>query len=97
MQINGLYILLEKELTRAKIQLTSEEHPIFKAHFPENPILPAFIHFEIVSEIFNITINNIQKAKFTEVIRPNKILLYIKKNNTFTVFCDTKKVASFKL
>ena len=83
--------------TRATVILSDKEHPIFKAHFPSNPILPGFIHFEIVSDLFDIEITTIQKAKFTNLVLPKQILEYKKNGNKFTVLCESKEVATFSL
>ncbi len=52
-----------KNNTSAIITLSDENHPIFKAHFPSKPILPGFIHFEIVADIFELDITTIKKSK----------------------------------
>ena len=97
MNLDGFYEVLFQDSSEVKIKLTSKEHPIFKAHFPTNPILPAFIHLEIISELFNFQITEIKKAKLSEVIGPDAIIRYIKENNKFTIFANNKQVASFAL
>lgn len=97
MNIQGLYDLDSKDDTGAIIKLCSKEHPIFKGHFPLNPILPAFIHFEIISDIFSIDIKEIKKAKFSEVIVPDDIVHYKKDKNKFKIFVNNKQVAMISL
>ncbi|MCD6173242.1 MAG: hypothetical protein J7J96_05530 [Sulfurimonas sp.] len=92
-----LYKIKDYNDIYAKVELSGEEHPIFKAHFPSNPILPGFMHLEIISEVFNIEITQIKKAKFIEIVRPNQLLKYKKENNKFSVFVGEKKVATFSL
>ena len=81
----------------AVITLCDKNHPIFKAHFPSYPILPAFMHFEIISNIFGLDITTIKKAKFTKVISHSETIRYERKNNVFNVFCQDEKVASFSI
>ena len=97
MIIKDLYKVKYKEFNNIVIELADESHLIFKAHFPQNPILPAFIHFEIVSEIFNIEIQQIKKAKFTDIVRPNETLCYKRDGNKYSVILNEKQVASFSL
>mgnify|MGYP002640792548 CR=1 FL=1 len=97
MLLESLYEVINKDKTRATVILSDKEHPIFKAHFPSNPILPGFIHFEIVSDLFDIEITTIQKAKFTNLVLPKQILEYKKNGNKFTVLCESKEVATFSL
>ncbi|MFT5835702.1 MAG: 3-hydroxyacyl-[acyl-carrier-protein] dehydratase [Sulfurimonas sp.] len=92
-----LYNIDFKDDNTAIITLCDENHPIFKAHFPSQPILPGFIHFEIISDIFELDITTIKKAKFTKVISPSQTIKYEKNNNKFKVFCQDAEVASFSL
>lgn len=97
MDLSEFYRILKSTSNEVEIQLTSKEHQIFKAHFPKNPILPAFIHLEIINELFNLKITEIKKAKLSEIILPNAIINYIKDKNKFTIFTNNKLVASFTL
>lgn len=97
MYLDNLYNIISANKQEVLICLDNENHPIFKAHFPSNPILPAFIHFEIISEIFNINITQIKKAKFIEVVKPSQILNYKRDENRYSVFVDEKQVATFSL
>jgi len=95
---DGLYSIVSKAENEIVIKLSDENHPIFKAHFPNNPILPGFVHFEIVSDIFDLEINSIKKAKYSVMVKPDEELKYIKNGNKFNVFNkDGKEVASFSL
>ncbi|RLA77022.1 MAG: hypothetical protein DRG78_18005 [Epsilonproteobacteria bacterium] len=97
MLCDNLYNVDFKDTHRAIITLCDENHPIFKAHFPSQPILPGFIHFEIVADIFELDITAIKKAKFTKIITPLQTLTYEKNSNKFKVFCEDAEVASFSL
>ncbi|HIP45307.1 MAG TPA: hypothetical protein EYG93_08280 [Sulfurospirillum arcachonense] len=82
---------------RAIITLCDETHPVFKAHFPTKPILPGFMNFDIVEELFNMKITTIKKAKFLKTVTPNQTLIYERNKNSFKVFCEDEVVASFSL
>ncbi len=67
---NQLYTLIKKEETQAIIVLADDTHPIFKAHFEGNPLLPAFLQVDIIAEIFDLTISEISRSKFMEPLKP---------------------------
>lgn len=97
MLIDKLYTLLHKDEASAVVEFCDESHPIFKAHFPTQPILPGFIHFEIVADVFDLDITTIKKAKFTKIITPSQTIKYERNDNKFRVFCQDAEVASFSL
>lgn len=94
---NDLYKVKSKTKDFADIILSDGSHPTFKAHFPSNPILPGFMHFEIVAEVFGFNIVSIKKAKFNKIITPGETLRYERDNNKFKVFSQNIEVASFSL
>ena len=94
---DGLYEIISKDENQAIVQLSNKEHPIFKAHFPQKPILPGFIHFEIISDAFSIEITSIKKTKFTKMINPKEILTYKRDKNKFKVFSNNEEVVSISL
>lgn len=93
----GLYEVISKSENEAIIKLSDKKHPVFKAHFPRHPILPGFVHFEIVGDVFDIEIVSIKKAKFMSLVTPKQTLKYEKNGNKFSVICEDKEVASFSL
>ena len=95
--LENLYKTLYNSTTEASIKLSDKNHPIFKAHFPNQPLLPGFVHFEIVSLLFGLEIIGIKRAKFTQMVLPNDTLVYKKNKQNFTVFIDDKQVAKFSL
>ena len=97
MLLDGLYTVLDVSEREGNILLSDENHPVFKAHFPSRPILPGFVHLEIISDIFKLEIKGVKKAKFTNLVLPSQTLQYIKNANKITVTCDTKDVASFNI
>lgn len=94
---DGLYTVLSKDDDRVIVKLCDKKHPIFQAHFPQKSILPGFVHFEIVADLFNVEITTIKKAKFLKMILPKQTLLYERDNNKFKVFCKDEEVVSFSL
>ena len=94
---DGLYEVISKNENEAVIKLTDKKHPIFKAHFPMRPILPGFIHFEVIADDFNLEVVSIKKAKFMSLVIPKQTLTYKRNANKFSVICEDKEVASFSL
>ncbi len=94
---NSLYEVKEKSENSATVVLTNKNHPVFKAHFPVKPVLPGFIHFEIIADVFGVEITKIKKAKFTKVVLPKETLVYEKNNNKYKIFSQGEQVASFVL
>jgi 3-hydroxyacyl-[acyl-carrier-protein] dehydratase len=74
--LKDLFEILEKSENYYKIELASKEHPVFKAHFPDNEILPGFMQIEIIAQILNHKISAISKAKFLSIIKPADIIEY---------------------
>ena len=94
---NDLYEVQTKDESSATVLLSDKQHPVFKAHFPMKPVLPGFVHFEIVSDVFGIDIQTIKKAKFMKMVLPKQIIRYERVDNKFKVFHQDEVVASFSL
>ena len=85
---NKDYIIL-KDLYRVQchnesmfaIQLSDDMHPVFKAHFPNHPILPGFVLLDISAEVLHVEIASITKAKFLQTILPQSLLYFYCKIN----------------
>lgn len=94
--VDNLYKILSKDTFNCSIKLSAKNHPVFKAHFPGNEILPGFLQIDIIAQIFNHKITTINKAKFISLILPNDIInCNIKplNNNKFKIIiikCDKK-------
>jgi 3-hydroxyacyl-[acyl-carrier-protein] dehydratase len=71
-----LFEILEESTKNFKIKLAGKDHPVFKAHFPNNEILPGFIQIEIIMYLLNHKIVTILKAKFFSIIKPEDIIEY---------------------
>ncbi|MDC0932254.1 hypothetical protein OAR97_00250 [Arcobacteraceae bacterium] len=71
-----LYNLISNDNETIILQLTDASHPIFKAHFPSNPILPGFCHIEMLSEVLSDNITNIVLLKLRKKTLPNEKIFY---------------------
>jgi len=72
----NLYSVKTLESSRWEVILTDEAHPVFKAHFKDNPLLPAFLQIDIFAEIINKELSKIERCKFKQPILPNDIVIY---------------------
>jgi 3-hydroxyacyl-[acyl-carrier-protein] dehydratase len=97
MLTDELYKIVSKDENRFIVKLADENHPLFKAHFPTMPILPGYIHFEIVADVFDMKITNIKKARFLKTVTPTQTLTYEKNSNKFKVYCQNEEIANFIL
>jgi len=92
-----LYTINSIDDKQVVITLADKSHPLFKAHFPTKPILPGFMNFDIVEELFDLKIKTVKKAKFLKTVEPNQTLTYERDKNSFKVICKDEVVASFSL
>lgn len=95
--IEGLYKVIEESSDEVIIELSDASHLVFQAHFPGNPILPGFVHLEIISKVFSIEITGIKKAKFTSIVLPLERVIYTKDGQKFKVTGTSKDIASFSI
>jgi 3-hydroxymyristoyl/3-hydroxydecanoyl-(acyl carrier protein) dehydratase len=79
------------------VRLSDKEHPVFRAHFPDQPILPGFIHLEIISKLFGQKIRKIKKAKFIKYVQPESVITYKKTKHKIVAIVDNNEVADFVL
>ncbi len=92
-----LYTLLERDSDNCHIQLADASHPLFQAHFKNNPILPAFIIIDLIEELFCAKVIEIKKAKFLKPILPNDTIIYKRTDDLFEVYHADKIVASLSV
>ena len=97
MLLDGLYTIVEKSSDTGVVALSDANHPVFEAHFPQNPILPGFVHLEIIEELFDIQITGIKKAKYSALVLPSQRVHYLKNDKKIVVTCQDKEVASFNI
>ncbi|SFV68561.1 hypothetical protein MNB_SM-4-1424 [hydrothermal vent metagenome] len=95
MLLDGLYEVLNRGENEASVKLSDESHPVFKAHFPQNPILPGFVHLDIIEDVFEMEITAIKKAKYSALILPTQTLVYKRDKNRIKVFMQENEVATF--
>ncbi len=101
--MKNLYKILNSNISGTiieyEIHLTDEKHPIFQAHFPNNHLLPGFLHIDIAGELLNKKLSKILKAKFLQPILPlDKILFIIeKKEGSYKIITkkENKKCSEF--
>jgi 3-hydroxyacyl-[acyl-carrier-protein] dehydratase len=72
----NLYSVKSLDSDRWEVKLTDANHPVFKAHFEGNPLLPAFLQIDIISEILAKKLIKIERAKFKLPILPNDTVIY---------------------
>ena len=85
-----------------EVKLADKHHPVFEAHFEGNPLLPAFLQIDIMSEILDRNLMKIQKAKFKLPILPDDLVVYeiIKKEDhtyTIKIFKENRVTSEMKL
>lgn len=73
--IDNLFSVESKHQDVYSVVLADCNHPVFLAHFESNPILPGFLHIDMLASIYNIEILGVKKAKYFEIIRPLETLL----------------------
>lgn len=61
------------------IKFSDEQHKIFKAHFPGNPIVPGYCMIDILSDVLGDEIVTIKKAKFISSILPHDVVTVLYK------------------
>jgi 3-hydroxyacyl-[acyl-carrier-protein] dehydratase len=66
-----LYTVLSKDGMNVSVRFTDSSHPIFKAHFEGNPLLPAFLQVDIAAEILGFSVQGISRSKFMEPLLPD--------------------------
>lgn len=71
-----LYSVEKLDENQWEVTLTDETHPVFKAHFDGNPLLPAFLQIDIISELLSKNLVEIKRAKFKLPILPNDRVIY---------------------
>ena len=97
MLVRGLYTVLLQDSEALNIQLAAENHPVFQAHFPGQPILPGFALIDIIAEILNDTVVTINRSKFIAHVLPNDIIVCQiktdKNRRNIKIFRNTQKVS----
>lgn len=94
----GIYRILRRGDDEAVIELCDATHPVFKAHFEGNPLLPGFMQLDIAAELFGLEIEAIDAAKFLKMITPTMQLRFertqMPKNSRIRLFNAQGEVCS---
>lgn len=84
----NLYTVKQIDEESWAVHLTDAAHPVFKAHFEGNPLLPAFLQIDIMGEILEKTLIAIGRCKFKHPILPSDEIVYkvvSKVENTYKI------------
>jgi len=74
--MDGLYNVVSLQEARVIVELCDASHPLFRAHFENNPLLPGFMQLDIIAQIEHKTIDAVQSAKFMKMILPGMRIVY---------------------
>jgi 3-hydroxymyristoyl/3-hydroxydecanoyl-(acyl carrier protein) dehydratase len=95
--LSSLYTILKNTQDEIILEFTHENHKIFKAHFPGNPILPGYALIDIISKVLGDHIVYIKKSKFIEHVLPNDLVTFkIKREESkrmMKVYKENKKIS----
>ena len=95
-----IYHIIAVEEERVELKLAGENHPLFRAHFPGNPILPGFAQIEIIAKIRQDEVVRVSHGKFISHLFPNDTIIYhIRQEDGITkikVTRDGKKVSEIR-
>ena len=74
---DGLYEIISLDKEAVELQLSDASHPVFKAHFENNPLLPGFLQLDIIAEILDKEVEAIINTKFMKPILPGMRIKYL--------------------
>lgn len=82
MELTSIYEIISNEASgdeiKAKISF-SKDHPVFKGHFPGNPIVPGVVQVQIIKDLLEhnlerkLFMNQTKFIKFLNVINPLEV------------------------
>lgn len=75
--LEKLYKVIAHGTDACTIELADANHPVFLAHFPNNPILPGFLIVDIYAQLFKCEVFKIKKAKFISIMAPQDTISFI--------------------
>lgn len=98
----NLYTAQQLNENEWEVVMADESHPVFKAHFEGNPLLPAFLQIDIMGELLNKKLSTIDKSKFKLPILPNDKIVYkikeiVDKNYKVEIFKNEVSTTEFKV
>lgn len=85
-----------------EVTMSDETHPVFKAHFEGNPLLPAFLQIDIMGELLNKKLLSIDRSKFKLPILPKDTIVYkivkkVENNYKIEIFKNDVPATEFKV
>lgn len=72
----GIYTVVTRDENSVTVIFSDASHPVFKAHFEGNPILPGFMQIDIIAAIKKKRVSAITQAKFMKPLLPGDRITY---------------------
>ncbi|HIC78423.1 MAG TPA: hypothetical protein EYP02_04495 [Sulfurovum sp.] len=96
------YSIKELDEQSWEVSFTDENHPVFKAHFEDYPLVPAFLQIDIIGEILSKELSKIDKCKFKLPILPNDVVVYkivkaVENKYKIKIFKDEEEVSELRV
>ena len=85
-----------------EVSFTDASHPVFKAHFEGNPLVPAFLQIDIFGEMIAKELTKIERCKFKLPILPKDTVIYrvvkvIESKYRIKIYKDEKEVSELRV
>lgn len=85
-----------------EVSFTDASHPVFKAHFEGNPLVPAFLQIDIFGEMVAKELTKIERCKFKLPILPNDTVIYrivkvVESKYRIKIYKDEKEVSELRV
>ncbi len=85
-----------------EVKFTDASHPVFKAHFEGNPLVPAFLQIDIFGEMVAKELTKIERCKFKLPILPNDTVIYrvvkaVESKYRIKIYKDEKEVSELRV
>ena len=85
-----------------EVNFTDATHPVFKAHFEGNPLVPAFLQIDIFGEIVEKELTKIERCKFKSPILPNDSVIYkiakvVENRYRIKIYKDEQEVSELRI
>jgi 3-hydroxyacyl-[acyl-carrier-protein] dehydratase len=98
----GIFTVVSRDEKSITLCFSDASHPVFRAHFEDNPILPGFMQIDIVAALFKKRVTAITMAKFMKPIRPDEtVTCHVTEGSKSTRIllkdADGKSVSDIKL
>ena len=85
-----------------EVTFSDATHPVFKAHFEGNPLVPAFLQIDIFGEIVAKELRKIERCKFKLPILPNDSVIYkivkvVENRYKIKIYKDEQEVSELRV